>query len=148
VFYGPLEGTHVRDPANGTGAIRTFGDHKGSGIAFMCEILAGCLTGNGTAGPIPPNQPRTIFNGMLSIYLDPSHFGAAGFAQTASDYAQYVKASRPIAGTADVLVPGEPEARTRETRLRHGIPLQADTWAAIQATGAKLGVPAPERPDN
>jgi uncharacterized oxidoreductase len=82
-------------------------------------------------------------NGMLSIYLDPGHFGASGLAQTARDYAKYVKSSRPMQGVTEVLVPGEPEARTRETRLREGVPLQADTWAAIRATGDQLGVAAP-----
>jgi uncharacterized oxidoreductase len=143
VFYGPLEGTHVRDPGNGTGSIRAFGDHKGSGLAFMCEILAGCLAGSPTAGPLPDGKRGGIVNGMLSIYLDPGHFGAAGFAQSARDYAEYVKSTRPMAGVDEVLVPGEPEARNRETRLRDGVPLQADTWAAIQATGAKLGVAPP-----
>ncbi len=31
----------------GNGAIRAFGDHKGSGLALMCELLGGALTGNG-----------------------------------------------------------------------------------------------------
>ena len=52
-LYGPIEGTHTRDSAKGEGALRAFGEHKGSGLAFMCEILAGCLTGGGTSGPIP-----------------------------------------------------------------------------------------------
>ena len=143
VFYGPLEANKIRDPGNGTGAIRAFGDHKGSGIAFMCEILAGCLAGSPTAGPLPGGKRGGIVNGMLSIYLDPAHFGAAAFAQTAREFAEYVKASRPMQAGVEVLVPGEPEARNRETRLRDGVPLQADTWAAIRATGDGLGVPAP-----
>jgi len=57
-----------------------------------------------------------------------------------------VKSSRPIAEAGEVLVPGEPEARNREARLRDGVPLQADTWAAITTTGAKLGVPPPLNP--
>ena len=77
---------------------------------------------------------------MLSIYLDPNHFGAAGFAETARDFAEYVKATRPMQGVGEVLVPGEPEARARETRLRDGVPLQEETWAAIQATARRLGV--------
>ena len=89
-FYGPLEGTHIRDPGNGTGALRAFGDHKGSAIAFMCEILAGCFAGSPTAGPLDGGKRGGIVNGMLSIYLDPDHFGAAGFAETARDFADYV----------------------------------------------------------
>ena len=139
-FYGPIGDTHVRDPGNGTGSLRAFGDHKGSAIAFMCEILAGCFAGSPTAGPIPGAKRGGIVNGMLSIYLDPTHFGAAGFAQTARDYAEYVRATRPTALGGKVLAPGDAEAHTRETRLRDRIPLQPYTWAAIQATGKRLGV--------
>ena len=142
-LYGPLAGTSVRDAAMGLGALRAFGDHKGSGIAFMCEILAGCLTGGPTSGPIPSGKRGRIGNGMLSIYLDPGHFGAANFAETARDYARYVKGSRPATPGTEVLVPGEPEARTRARRAREGIPLQVDTWAAILATAAELGLSAP-----
>ena len=142
-FYGPIEGTHVRDPGNGAGALRAFGEHKGSGIAFMCEILAGCLCGSPTAGPLPDAKRGGIVNGMLSIYLDPGHFGAAGFAQTARDFADYVRQCRPVAPGGEVLVPGVPEARHREARLRDGVPLQAETWTAIKATGAALGVGPP-----
>jgi uncharacterized oxidoreductase len=142
-FYGPLEGTHVRDPGNGSGALRAFGDHKGSGIAFMCEILAGCFAGSPTAGPLPGDKRGGIVNGMLSIYLDPAHFGAAGFAQTARDFAEYVRATHPIDPTLPVLVPGDTEARTRVQRLRDGIPLQAATWASIQATGDRVGADRP-----
>ncbi len=143
-FYGPIAGTHIRDPGNGTGALRAFGDHKGSAIAFMCEILAGCLAGSPTAGPIPGGKRGGIVNGMLSIYLDPNHFGAAGFAQTARDFADYVKASKPAVPGGEVLVPGDAESRTRTARLRDGVPLQAGTWAAIQATGASLGLAPPD----
>jgi len=142
VFYGPLEGT-VRDPGQGTGALRAVGDHKGSGIAFMCEILAGCLAGSPTAGPLPGGKRTGIVNGMLSIYLDPAHFAGAGFAQRARDFAEYVKSSRPMQVGGEVLVPGEPEARTRAARLREGVPLQGGTWAAIRATGDRLGVTPP-----
>ena len=142
-LYGPIENTMVRDPGNGEGALRAFGDHKGSGIAFMCEILAGCFAGSPTAGPIPGGKRGGIVNGMLSIYLDPQHFGAAGFAETARGFAEHVKNSRPATPGGEVLVPGEAESRTRAARLRDGVPLQPETWAAIQATGARLGLTPP-----
>lgn len=141
-FYGPLEGG-MRDPGRGSGALRTFGDHKGSAIAFMCEILAGCLAGSPTAGPLPGGTRGGIVNGMLSIYLDPGHFGAAGFAQTAREFAEYVRATAPMTPGGEVLVPGDAEARVRAERLRDGIPLQAGTWAAIQGTGDALGLMRP-----
>ncbi len=142
-LYGPIENTVMRDPGNGEGALRAFGDHKGSGIAFMCEILAGCFAGSPTAGPIPGAKRGGIVNGMLSIYLDPQHFGAAGFTEAARGFAEHVKNSRPATPGGEVLVPGEAESRTRAARLRDGVPLQPDTWAAIRATGVKLGLTPP-----
>jgi uncharacterized oxidoreductase len=142
-LYGPIEGTHVRNSANGEGALRTFGEHKGSGLAFMCELLAGCLTGGGTSGPIPGGKRGRIANGMLSIYLAPGNFGTTGFSDAALDYARYVKASRPAEAGGEVLIPGEPEIRTWEQRMREGIPLQVETWAAICDTARGLGLTPP-----
>jgi uncharacterized oxidoreductase len=143
LLYGEIAGTHVRDSAQGLGALRTFGEHKGSAIAFMCEILAGCLTGGATSGPIPGGRRGQISNGMLSIYLDPMHFGAEDFVARTREYADYVKASRPATPGAEVLVPGEVEARTRAQRQRDGIPLQTETWAAICDTAAGAGLAPP-----
>ena len=165
-LYGEIEGTHVRDSANGNGALHTFGEHKGSGLAFMCEILAGCLTGGGTSGPIPGGKRGRIANGMLSIYLSPGGFGspaagtdpagqgghgmpglgAGGFEQAAREYADYVKASRRAMPDVEVLLPGEPESRTRAERRASGIPLQSETWAAICATARDLGLTPPAVP--
>ncbi len=144
-LYGPIEGTHVRDPGNGEGALRAFGEHKGSGIAFMCEILAGCLAGSPTAGPLPSGKRGEIVNGMLSIYLQPAHFAAPGLAATARAFVEHVKSSRPAVLGVEVLVPGEAEARTRANRLRDGVPVPVGAWAAIRATGDALGAAPPSR---
>jgi uncharacterized oxidoreductase len=141
-LYGPLE-SGERNPGNGKGALRAFGGHKGSAIAFMCEILAGCLTGGLTAGPTGGTRGTGITNGMLSIYLDPNHFGSQAFVREARSFGEYVKASRPAAPGGEVLLPGEPESRTRAARTRDGIPLQADTWAGIVAAGLSVGVAVP-----
>src|SRR3954452_22618851 len=41
VLYGPHTPGGARDHTKGTGAIRAFGEHKGSGLAFICELLGG-----------------------------------------------------------------------------------------------------------
>lgn len=145
LLYGPLEGTLVRDATRGKGALRAFGEHKGSGLAFMCEILAGCLTGGATSGPVPEG-PRHITNGMFSIYIDPGHFAGASFAEAVESYARYVKAARPAEPGGEVRLPGEPEARRREERLRLGVPLPAMTWQAICDTAQTLGLNPPALP--
>src|SRR5262249_21273556 len=47
VLYGEYTPAGPRDHRKSKGAIRAFGEHKGSGLAFMCEILGGALSGNG-----------------------------------------------------------------------------------------------------
>ena len=38
------------------------------------------------------------------------------------------------------MMPGEPEAMTRETRLRDGVPVAEKTWEAIEQTASELGL--------
>ena len=142
-LYGPLAGTHLRNAAGGLGALRAFGEHKGSGLAVMCELLAGCLTGGETSGPIPGGKRGRISNGMLSIYLQPGSFGAERFREAAAEYLAYVKASRPATPGGEVLVPGEPELRTRNARLDGGIPLATASWQAIVTTAEQFGLASP-----
>src|ERR1700745_3049507 len=59
VLYGPHEADGPRDHSKGKGAIRAFGEHKGSGLALICEFLGGALTGNGAT-----STPRRFANGM------------------------------------------------------------------------------------
>jgi LDH2 family malate/lactate/ureidoglycolate dehydrogenase len=58
--------------ANGLfGALLTFGEHKGYGLAVACELLGGALTGGGTWHR-PADSARTVLNGMLTILIDPA----------------------------------------------------------------------------
>src|SRR6201747_2188252 len=47
LLYGLLTDEGRRDNTMGTGAIRAFVKHKGSGLAFICDLLGGTLTGTG-----------------------------------------------------------------------------------------------------
>jgi hydroxycarboxylate dehydrogenase B len=140
VLYGDFGPTDLRRPGAGEGAIRAFGEHKGSGLALMCELLAGAFTGGACAGPLDGPR-RGIANGMLSIYLSPAHFGTqTEFERTAREYLDWVLAARPIDPAQPVLAPGEPEAAIRAERLADGVPLSSGTWSAIQRTATALGV--------
>ncbi len=141
-LYGPYERVGPRSPSAGAGAIRAFGKHKGSGLALICELLAGALTGGGTSGPVA--QRGRVANGMLSIYLSPAHFGTqAEFQRAGRAYVDWITSTRPATPGGEVLAPGDPEARNRAERLRNGVPLQRDTWDSILATARRLGVQIP-----
>jgi hydroxycarboxylate dehydrogenase B len=136
VLYGSYAAEGARDYSQGTGAIRAFGEHKGSGLALICELLGGALTGTGATGP-----NRRFANGMFAIYVDPKLVDPADFFDgEIARYVTYFKDTKPAVGTDAVLVPGEPEARTRAERSQNGVPLPDDTWAAIVNTAREVGV--------
>jgi len=142
LFYAGRDATGVPTPAGGRAALRPMGGHKGSGLALMCELLAGALTGSGAAGT-PPAESG-IHNGMLSIYIDGGALagGRDGFTGEIARLVDYVKASRPIAPEGEVLMPGEPERRRRAERAAAGIPLPARTWETLADTARALGAEA------
>jgi uncharacterized oxidoreductase len=136
VLYGPYEAEGARDHTKGTGAIRAFGEHKGSGLAFICELLGGALTGNGAT-----SANRRFANGMLAFYIDPKVVDPANFFDgEITRYTDFIRATKPVAGVDQVLVPGDTERMTRAERTRNGVPLPDDTWAAIVNTAREVGV--------
>src|SRR3989442_3272765 len=136
VLYGPYSPDGPRDHTQGTGAIRAFGEHKGSGLAFICELLGGALTGTGATGP-----NRRFANGMFAIYVDPRVVDPGNFFDgEISRYVTYFKDTKPAAAVDAVLIPGEPEARMRAERTKNGVPLPDDTWSAIVNTAREVGV--------
>ena len=136
LLYGDYTPAGARDYKHGAGAIRAFGEHKGSGLALMCELLGGALTGNGASAP-----DRHWSQGMFSFYvdpekIDPEHF----FPAEVTRMLAFVKGSKPAARDGEVLIPGEPEERNRAERLARGVPLADDTWAALCAAARSAGL--------
>jgi uncharacterized oxidoreductase len=140
LLYGDADPAVNPGDRRGPGAITTMGGHKGSGLALMCELLAGALTGSGATGP----DYNRVHNGMLSIYMSVERFDTDdSFATELKRYISYFKSSKPIQDGGDVLVPGDPEQISRAERLANGIPLADDAWAAIVAASREHGVPEP-----
>lgn len=140
-------GRSTTEPANfyadPPGAILPFGGHKGFGLSFFCEVLAGALSGGGSSHPHNPTAKRLV-NNMLSLAFEPTAFGdGRKFAADLERLVAWVKASPPAAPDGEVLLPGEPEQRTREERQRSGIPLDAETRRQLASAGRRYGVPAP-----
>jgi len=125
-FYGP--------PA---GAILPFGAHKGYGLSVIVEMLAGAMTGGSCSNP----DTKRIANNMFTILMDPDVFQAhEAFASEVTRFIAYVKTSEKAAPGGDILMPGEPEERTRAHRVEHGIDLDDTTWDQLVATCRSLGI--------
>jgi uncharacterized oxidoreductase len=139
LIYGVSESSQPLDVRTGTGAIRAMGEHKGSGLSFMCEILAGALTGSGCSKP----GVKQLANGMLSIYVAPDFLNSAeGFAAELKDYVAFFRSANPVEVGGEVLCPGDMEQRNRAERLANGVPLPSSTWLSLLDAAEDVGMPA------
>lgn len=132
-------GVVVVPQSNGLlGALLTFGEHKGYGLAVACELLGGALTGGGTWHH-PADNRRAVINSMLTILIDPVRLGTqAIFEQEAPAFADWLRQSP--SRTGGVRIAGEPERAARAERARTGITVDAATWSELQASAAKVGL--------
>lgn len=136
-------GRDATDPgvlfAEPRGALLPFGQHKGSGLGLMCELLAGGLSGGGT---IHPGRARngSIVNNMLSILIDPARLADMSWLRGEIDaMIAYVKSSRAVDPAAPVLVAGDAE-RGSERRRAAGIDIDGAELEEILGAGEELGL--------
>ena len=120
-------------------ALLPFGEHKGFGLGFMCELLAGGLSG---AGTIPGRMDwGVIDNNMLSIVIDPARLGGgASYAAETERLIEWVTSTPPAEGFDRVRIPGEPEREMRALRGASGVPLDPTSWGEIVSAAVALGL--------
>lgn len=140
------EGIPTTDPSvmwhQPRGALMAFAKHKGSGLAFACELMAGLLSGGGT---IQPGHSRdgSIVNNMTAFVIDPAVLTDMDFLKNEMDaMIDYVKSSpAPDPVNHPVLSPGESERMRREDRLAHGVEISEGEALAIRRAAEGFGVP-------
>ena len=145
------EGTLIDDKGRATtdprytvipphGAILPFGEHKGSGLALMAELLGGALTGGGT-GRVAFEGKKRVLNGMLTILIDPEKLGtSAHFQAEIEAFLAWLRDTPVAEGFDKVRIAGEPEREWKAKRLKEGIPVDATTWEEILAAAGKVGM--------
>ncbi len=141
-------GSPTSDPRYGVvepfGALRTFGLHKGYGLALVSEILGGALTGGGTWHSDDKSK-RRVWNGMLSILIDPRRLDPERhFERETREFLASLRGTPVAPGFDKLRIAGEPERERRAERSRDGILVDDTTWKDIQAAAAKLKLDARE----
>jgi uncharacterized oxidoreductase len=135
-------GHPTNDPAgfirDRTGALLSFGRHKGSGLAVMCEIMAGAVGGGQRADQ--PGQGG-ILNSMLATVIDLSRLGdPAKVMEHVEATKAHIRTARIAPGFEEILLPGEPERHMARERTETGVPIDSTTWKEIHEAAAKLGI--------
>jgi len=123
------------------GALLPFGGivgHKGYALGVMVDILSGALSGAGCSR----KDATRIGNAFFITVIDIARFvPVEAFKAQVSDFVAYIKSSRKLPGVDEILIPGEPEYRTMEKRLREGIFVEEETWRQIRELAEKVGLP-------
>jgi hydroxycarboxylate dehydrogenase B len=122
------------------GALQPVGGHKGYALSVMVEILSVALSGADEPANHAPNGANS---GSFFLAIDPSVFREfEAFTDSVESIARRLTAVPPAPGFDEVLLPGDPEYRTRRARSA-ALSLPLATWKAISADGAALGVEVP-----
>ena len=126
------------------GALLPLALHKGYGLLFAAELLAGVVGAGGTSNPSTAHLD-TIRNNMLTVVIDPSTLVEPDCMERELDtIIDYVTSSPPANPEEPVLVAGDPERMMLEQRMADGIPVDPVTWNGILDAGEAVGLPRSE----
>jgi ureidoglycolate dehydrogenase (NAD+) len=121
------------------------GGPKGSGLAFMFEMLASVLAAAPIQAPALGPQKRTRHTGntaMLAIDIE-TFRPLIDFKTDADALAAVVKALPRQTGFDEILLPGERGNRTETVRGKSGIPIPGKLWEELAAVAKETGVKMP-----
>lgn len=138
------DGRPTTDPKEAyDGILLPFGTYKGYAISLVVEILSAVLTG-GILSKYVFNHPSTQ-GGFFVLTINPSRFREYDeYLRDIDALVNLIKACPPAQGFNEVLVPGEPEDRNYEERIRNGVPIDTSTWKLLVDVSKELGVELPK----
>ncbi len=127
------------------GTVLPMAGHKGYALALMVELLSGVLTGAAFGRHIGRlyedfTHPQNV--GHLIGAIDIQRFlPLEQFYDRIEQLTQEIRSTPLREGVAEIFVPGDIEAATRERRLREGIPVAEPLRQQLVELGQRLGVP-------
>jgi uncharacterized oxidoreductase len=118
------------------GVMLPFGGHKGYCMGTLIELV--CAGIAGVAFPLQPNYQWD--QGTVITAVDIAAFQPlSDFRAKVAEFRRRVKETPRAPGVDEILVPGEPEWRSKAQRERDGIPLPERTWASIGEAAESVG---------
>lgn len=140
------DGEPTTDPES-VAALRPVGGPKGYGLGIVVDVLCGVLTGIGpshTVGALYGDYDEPMELGHFVAAIDVSRFrDVAEFKADVGAYAEAIKAQPTRDGIDEILLPGEPEARTKRENERDGIELNEDGRNGVLSLAERYGLSLP-----
>ncbi|MBI4790594.1 MAG: Ldh family oxidoreductase [Chloroflexi bacterium] len=133
-------GQPTDDPAAilSSGRLVPFGEHKGSGLAFMMELLTAALAGGFLSGEIAqadstgldPNSTKFFLALDIQSFVDKERFAAR-----VADLLAHLASAEP---GLTITYPGERGWQTRDRYLAEGIPIHGEIVAQLGTVGVMV----------
>jgi LDH2 family malate/lactate/ureidoglycolate dehydrogenase len=126
------------------GLLLPAGQHHGSGLALMWEIVTGVLAGSDfllsrVGNPNAVARPQGV--SLFLMAIDPSPImSRTAFAARVDGLLEELHAVKRQSGVERIYAPGERSAELAQDRMRNGIPLSAAQLAALHSLAADVGV--------
>jgi len=121
------------------GAILPFGGevgYKGFGLGLAIDILGGILA---RSGPAYSESKRGNGVFMEAINIE-SFMPLNQFKKEMDELIRAIKRSKPMPGFQEIVIPGEPEFKTEQKRIKEGIYVPEKTWTEIAEIAKALNV--------
>jgi len=128
-LYGPPQGAIL--PLGGVVG------HKGYGLGFIVDVLAGALSGAGCSRVDAPRFGNAVFITVINIE---DFIPIEEFKKHVDGLIEYVKSSPKMQGFDEIFFPGEVEAKERKKRLEKGIFVEDQTWDQIVKSAQDLNL--------
>jgi len=138
-------GNPTNDPASAlAGILMPVGQHRGSGLAILWEVLTGVLAGGDrymSDVTMPDVFDRPQGTSMFYLAIDPAALMPfEDFTARVDDVIDRIHASKPADGVERVRVPGEGAADRAREAIRHGTVLAANLYTDVSEYAESIGV--------
>jgi ureidoglycolate dehydrogenase (NAD+) len=126
-----------------TGSLQPMGGHKGYGLAFMIEAIAGALSGAALVQEVPSwlfhlaSRPN-LGHAFIAINVE-AMMPASEFAERTKRAAMLIREAPRAKGADRIYLPGEMEWQRRKDALRYGISLPVNVIADLKQLAAEIG---------
>ena len=137
------EGTPTTDPEE-FHALRPMAGPKGYGLAFVIDAFCGVLMDTVFGDDVPTmyhdvSSPQQLGHFVGAVDVE-AFTNLGGFADRMQRMVDEIKGLRTADDFDEILVPGEPEARTKAERVEAGVPLGEGVWGTLQSLGDRYDV--------
>lgn len=139
------DGEPTTDPQLATILI-PIGGPKGSGLALMFECLSSLMVRNPLLEPILLGKERVrrhIQNSVVAAIEIGAFTDVESYKGHVDNLIEGLKALPKAEGVDEIFVPGEPEDRVYDDRVRHGIPLPQGTIGNLRSIAERFEIELP-----